>query len=378
MSIERSRTERKRRLAPAFVFSTLVLLMMLWLTGRLQGKVPTDRREAAGRSTAGVSLVAVRRLSVPVVEAAVGTIAPVYESRVASKALGRVVAVSVAAGQAVREGETLVRLDDAELRARLEQARAELAAALAQDEQARRDEARSETLHARGAMTDADRERARTRARTAAAHLARARQAAGEAEASLSSGTVTAPRNAVVVSKHVDVGDVVRPGDALVTLYDPSRMQLVGSVREALAARLAVGQAVRIALASSGETCQAVVTEVVPEADATSRSFLVKAVGACGPRVYKGMFGRLLIPLATEEVLVVPRASVAHVGQLDLVDTVQDGRLTRRLVQLGRPLPDGVDVQVLSGLKEGEEIAVTPAGSESAAAAAAEGRKSDV
>lgn len=375
MSIEDSKPEPRRRLVPAFVFSGLVLLMMLWLTGRLQGKVPSDRREAAGRPAAGVKLVAVRRLSVPAMEAAVGTIMPVYESRVASKVLGRVVAVSVSAGQAVREGETLVRLDDADLRARLEQARAERTAAAAEDEQARRDEARGETLHGKGAMTDAEWERTQTRARTAAAHLGRARQAVSEAEASLSFGTVTAPRDGIVVSKQVDVGDIVRPGDALLTLYDPSRMQLVGPVREALATRLAVGQQVEIVLASSGERCKAEVTEIVPEAEATSRSFLVKAAFACGPRVYKGMFGRLLIPLAGEEVLVVPRTSVAHVGQLDMVDAEENGGLTHRIVQLGRPLADGVSVQVLSGLRDGEEIAVSPAGSP--AGSPAEGRNSD-
>ena len=88
MSIEDPKPEPKRRLArPALAFSALVLLMMLWLTGRFQGKVPSDRTETPGRSAAGVKLVAVRHMSVPVVEAAVGTIVPVYESRVATRVL---------------------------------------------------------------------------------------------------------------------------------------------------------------------------------------------------------------------------------------------------------------------------------------------------
>jgi RND family efflux transporter MFP subunit len=303
----------------------------------------------------------VTRVAVPAVEAAVGTITPVYESTISSRVLARVVDVKVKAGQAVREGETLLRLDDADFRARVAQARAELGAATAEDEQARRDLDRSRRLHEKSALTDVDWERAQTRARTASAQVERARQAAAEAQANLSFVEVKAPRAATVVDKQVDVGDVVRPGTPLVTLYDPSRMQLVGSVREALAAKLRVGQSVRIQLASAGEACDATVTEIVPESDARSRSFTVKAVGACA-HAWKGMFGRLLIPLSDEDVLVVPRTSVAHVGQLDLVDVVENGELVRRIVQLGRPSGDGASVQVLSGLKEGEEVAATPAG----------------
>ena len=58
-----------------------------------------------------------------------------------------------------------------------------------------------------------------------------------------------------------------------------------------------------------------------------------------------------------EDVLVVPKTSVARVGQLELVDVAEGGELVHRIVQLGRASSDGVSVEVLSGLKEGEEIA---------------------
>jgi RND family efflux transporter MFP subunit len=351
----------RRRFARAVAFSAVVLLMMAWLTGRFQRKVSADHRVPNDRSAQGVRLVGVRKLSVPAVEAAVGTITPVYESRVASKVLGRVVQVNVIAGQTVRKGDTLVRLDDADLAARVAEARAALEGARAEDEQARREVARGEKLHAEGVISDTDWERCQTRARTAAAQVERARQSASEAATGLSFAAVQAPLSGTVVDKQVNVGDIVRPGDPLFTLYDPSRLQLVGSVREALAARIRVGQAVEIQLASLGESCDAEVTEIVPEADATSRSFSVKAAWSCGPHAYKGMFGRLLIPLALEDVLVVPRSAVTRVGQLDLVDVAVKGQLFRRIVQLGRPSEDGATVQVLSGLREGEEVALAPA-----------------
>lgn len=352
--------EPRRRFTIAIALTALALLMMAWLTGRFQRKVLADPRVVEGRSAAGVAVAPVRKLSLPAVEAAVGTITPVWESRVASKVLGRVVRVDVTAGRAVKKGDVLVRLDAGDLSARLAEARAALEAAVAEDEQASRDAARGESLRAKGVLSVVDWERARTRARTAAAQLERARQSTSEAAAHLSFATVVAPRSGVVVDKQVDVGDVVRPGDTLFTLYDPSRMQLVGSVREALAVRLRVGQRVEIQLASLGVSCPAEVTEIVPEADASSRSFSVKAAGDCGPRAYKGMFGRLLIPIAHEDALVVPRSSVARVGQLDLVDVVEQGRLLRRAVRLGRPSEDGTTVQVLSGLREGEAVAVVP------------------
>jgi multidrug efflux pump subunit AcrA (membrane-fusion protein) len=68
------------------------------------------------------------------------------------------------------------------------------------------------------------------------------------------------------------------------------------------------------------------------------------------------MFGRILIPLDEEQVLVIPRQAVRSVGQLDLVHVVAPGAVSRRAVRLGRII--GEDVEVLSGLREGEQVQV--------------------
>jgi multidrug efflux pump subunit AcrA (membrane-fusion protein) len=66
------------------------------------------------------------------------------------------------------------------------------------------------------------------------------------------------------------------------------------------------------------------------------------------------MFGRILIPLDDEHVLIIPRRAVQGVGQLDLVDVATPRAVSRRAVRLGRTI--GEDVEVLSGLREGEKI----------------------
>ena len=111
------------------------------------------------------------------------------------------------------------------------------------------------------------------------------------------------------------------------------------------------------------------ISEIVPEAEAESRSFAVKVTGPCPPNVYGGMFGRIFIPLEDEEVLLIPKSAVRRVGQLDLVDVAAPKRIIRRWVRLGRDFEG--DVEVLAGLSEGERV-VVPA---TASAGAQEGSR---
>ncbi len=170
--------------------------------------------------------------------------------------------------------------------------------------------------------------------------------------------TIRSPIDGVVIDKKVDVGDMVMPGQTLLTLFDPTRMQMVASVREALTHRLQVGQDIGVRVEGLGKQCRGTVSEIVPEAQSASRAFQVKVTGPCPAGIYTGMFGRILIPLDDEHVLVIPRRAVRQVGQLELVEVVEHHRATTRAIRTGREFGD--DVEVLSGLEEGERVVVPP------------------
>jgi RND family efflux transporter MFP subunit len=219
-----------------------------------------------------------------------------------------------------------------------------------------RDEKRYGDLLKSNAVSRQEYERVATVVRTSTAELHRAEEAVNEVQATLEWATVRAPMDGTVIDKKVDVGDLVRPGQVLVTLFDPKRMQLVASVRESLTRRLEVGQSIGVEIEGINKQCTGTISEIVPEAQVASRAFQVKVTGPCPAGVYTGMFGRVLIPLEAEPVLALPRQAVRSVGQLELVEAVEQGRSSRRTVRTGRVFSD--DVEVLSGLQEGEQVVI--------------------
>jgi RND family efflux transporter MFP subunit len=293
---------------------------------------------------------------VPQEESAVGTIQAVHETSLGSKLLAKVTAVHVKAGQPVTKGKVLIELDDADLKARRQQAAAAVEAARARRDQARIEYDRVQRLIQQGAATRLEQDQVANLLKAAEATLQQAQQGLAEADTIFGYAKIVSPLDGLVVDKKVEVGDTVQPGQPLVKLYDPTRMQIVARVRESLAQRLQVGKLIPVQIDALDLKCHGLISEIVPEADSTSRTFSVKVTGPCPPGVYAGMFARLMIPIDELEMLVIPSDAVRRIGQVTTVEVAEQGVLRRRSVQLGRDV-DG-KVQVLSGLREGEQVAV--------------------
>ena len=346
----------------AVVATAVVGWMLVSLSGVLHEKVPQPSGgDAAEALPDGSEIVEVRRIERPRYESAVGTIKPVHEVAVASKIMAVIEQLPVTAGQQVTVGQVLAVLDDDTLTARLRQAEAAADAARAAAERAALDYGRAERLRAQNVVTQAELDAAVAADRSAQADLQRAGQTVEEARVMLAYAQLTSPIDGIVVDRRAEAGDTAVPGQVLLTLYDPNEMQMVASVREGLVTRLEVGQEVPARLENLDLDCHATIREIVPESQAASRTFQVKVSGPCPPGVTSGMFGRISIPLDNESLLVIHERAIRRVGQLTMVDLVDNGRVVRRAVRIGRPIEG--DREILSGLAEGDRVRLMEAGS---------------
>jgi RND family efflux transporter MFP subunit len=356
-----SLSPRLRRRLLGFASGFAILAVSVWLvlvlSGFLREEPPATEHPARVLPSAeGLPVAVVREERVPEIEEAVGAIRAVQEIAISPRILARIEAMNVrAAGQQVQAGEVLVELEKTDLEARLRNAEAALRAAEETRDQAARELERTRELHAQQIRSERDLERDGTAFENAEAAVERGRQVIRDAEVTLEFATIRSPIDGIVIDKLREQGDTVAPGQILLTIYDPSRMQLVASVREGLATSLAVGGEVMVQVDALGLRCHGTVSEIVPQAEAQSRAFDVKVTGPCPDGVFSGMFGRLLLEAGTRLELRVPTTAVARVGQVELVHAItQHDEVLRRFVVVGERRGD--EVVILSGLSAGDRI----------------------
>jgi RND family efflux transporter MFP subunit len=248
----------------------------------------------------------------------------------------------VVLGQRVKAGELVARLDAAEINARLEQAEASL-------EQTERDWKRVSVLFEQQAVTRAEYDAAQSRNRVA-------KGAVAEAKAMMSYVEVVAPFDGVITKKWADVGDLAAPGKPLISIEDPSALQLDADVPQAIASH--VQRDARLAVRVDGVSGEltGTVTEIGPTADSVSRTIRIKVDLSAQPGLSSGQFARLLVPVGESNSLRVPVAAVVQRGQLEIVFVVATQHAQLHLVKTGKRVGD--EVEILSGLHAGDAAVI--------------------
>jgi len=341
----------------SIVFSLAVLVVVLvWMSGGFRRKVQPHKVEAEHRRVDGLTTDTVHSVVELETAEAVGTLKAQRRTVVSAKIMATIDEITVSAGDKVRKGQVLVRLDDRDVRARLEQAKKAVEGAQAAAQQAAADLKRYRALLDQKVIPRQTYDQQEARFKIAQAELKRAREAVHEAEVMLSYTVIRSPTDGIVVDKHADVGDTAAPGQPLVTIYDPGALRLEAPVRETLASKIKVGDRLKVKIDALGVTLEGRIDEIVPQAQAQSRSVLVKVALPKTPGMVEGMFGRLLVPTRKRKRYCVPLSAVLRVGQLRFVDVVTTGGiLERRPVKLGEHSEYG-RIEVLSGLNEGDTV----------------------
>ena len=196
--------------------------------------------------------------------------------------------------------------------------------------------------------------------RVAQAGVGQAQAGRQSAGVMLGYSTLTAPFAGVITARFVDPGSMATPGVPIIVVADDSQYRLEATVPEKLANTLHVGAAVKVQLDALQADWSATLVQMIPSADASSHSLQVKARLPRDQRVYSGLFGRLLLPTGQRETIVVPEKAIWREGSLTGVFVIADGKAELRMVQLGAA-HDGA-VEVNSGLRDGEAVAVDATG----------------
>jgi len=331
---------------------------------------------------------------------ATGTVRAKTTTVLSAKIMGTVTSLRVREGDRVSAGQTLIEIDNREAAAQLQKAQAGLrqaqegvaeaeqsinaaqSAKAAADANARLAAStlnRYQTLldrksvspqefdevKAKAKVAEAEADRADKMLQMLAARKKQAQAQIDQAKADIASAQVFAgyarvatPVSGIVTSKQIEVGSTATPGAPLLTVEDVGRYRLEASVEESQIGKIKLRDAVSVKVdAIGGEELDGVVAEILPSADPMSRSYTVKIDIPGQTLLRTGLYGTARFLRGQKQSLAVPQTALVQRGQLTGVFVIDQENIARlRLIKTGKAFGDRVEV--LSGLNEGERIAV--------------------
>jgi RND family efflux transporter MFP subunit len=365
----------------------------------------------AAPTTVEVTTAAAIKRELPRFFEASGSLAGDQQTDVAPQTSGKVVAVGVDIGSAVRRGQMLVRLDDAELKLRVEQASAqveqakaavrqaeeriglrhgqtfdpnrvaEVAAAKVTFDLAEKNLRRAEKLIESGDVSRSfyDEQRARrdqlkeqyevtlaqARQNYAAVDVARTNVANAQsqlalARKNLSYASIPAPIDGFVIERTADLGEYVSPQQKVVTIVRTNPLRMRIDIPEQAIPEVQVGQSVSITTSAwPDKNFSGRVARIAPNVSAISRTLTVEAEiensnGALKPGQFATV--RILQARAEPAVLVPARAVVTDAG-VSRVFVIRDGHAEQRLVQTGQA--EGDLIEIRNGVAADEVVATS-------------------
>ncbi len=377
------------------------LLLVGGTWGILQLTRSTHSPETSSAPAITVETLALRSQPIANTLELSGTIRPVDQATLSTRVIGRINQLSLESGDRFHKGDILARIDVMDMTAQTSQAQSSVAQAqaevarsqatlsqlesqkleaqaalrLAQINQTRMSQLQTEGAVARAQLDEANTNLDEARARVAQseagiqqaqAAITQSRAAVNQAESGVTSasvsesyGTVIAPFDGVVVQKLAYEGEMAAPGTVLLKVESPDRLQLEIAVPEENLRFVRVGQPVKVQVDAANQTLNGIIQQIVPAADANSRSFLVKIPLNNSGRLISGMFGRIALPVGgKQETILVPTEALIQRGQLQGLYVVEaDGsQVTAVLhwVKTGQQREE--QVEIVSGLVTGDRI----------------------
>ncbi len=303
---------------------------------------PASVLSAAPQTTIQAAIVEIRTVEAPIRVEVTGQVVPIFQAVLSSRIQGTIDQLLVREGTQVVKGQTLVQLDNRDVRAELARAEAEV-----ENAEAHLD--RMKTLHAQDAVSKQEMENA-----TRTFKVAEANHKAVLAQ--LSYTVVKAPFDGVITEKKVEAGELASPGQPLLKMENPRQLRLEATVAEGDLKSVSRGDKIPVTIdALQGPALAGIVGQILPAGDPYTHTFTVKVDLPPAPGLKTGMFGRFQLDKGTTRTILVPETAVVERGELTSIFAVGSDRIARlRWVKAGRRFDK--QVEILSGVNVGESV----------------------
>lgn len=286
-------------------------------------------------------------------------------ANLSTRMMGNVTQLHVNVGDQVKEGQLLVSINSADLKAKKGQVEASISQAKAAFESSKKDYDRFKSLYEKGSASEKEVEGMTTQYEMAKAGLEAANQMMKEVQAQFAFTNIVAPFSGLVANTFVKEGDIASPGMPLVAIEGTSKYQAMVMVPESEIIQIQKGAIANVIVKSTGKELRGRVSEVSRSAKNTGGQYLVKIdLENVDKDILPGMIvnvglsktiaGESAAPAIDENALV-------HNGQLTGTYTIDDNNTAiLRWLRLGKT-NNGM-VEVLSGMKLGEKYILSSEG----------------
>jgi RND family efflux transporter MFP subunit len=359
-----------------FIIPLIIVVVFIFGAAGLMATAPVLEPTAKKPVPTTVRTVEVEPKAVRLMVNSQGSVMPSTESQLIPEVSGRVVWMSpnLVAGGYFTEGQVLVRVDDVDYRNSLERAQATLERAEAEEQHARYEYQRLESLAERNLTSRSQLENSLRAQRVAGANLRDARANYEQAQESLDRTQISAPFTGLVRSEAVDIGQFISRGSAIATLYASGQVEVRLPIADrqlafldlppTLRGELPEGLRPKVTLTTEYAGQQLVwqgeIVRTEAEIDVSSRMVQLVArvpnIDGQTPLTV-GLFVNAKIEgLLAEDIVTLPRSALRNNGQVLVVDS--DNKLQFRTIKQLRLYQDNVLVK--SGLSRGERVCLSP------------------
>lgn len=293
--------------------------------------------------------------------AAEGLVEAVRQSTVSAEISGRIVEINFDAGDYVKKGQVIARIDESVVSQALAGSRAQVAQAQANLQNVKAQYERSKQLFSQKFISQAALDKALAEYKAAQAQASASMAGAGQAAATRGFATIVAPYSGVVAVRHVEVGEMAAPGKPLMTGFDPADLRVEVSIPQYKLPQIRQSLHATIEFPAINKWAKAAEVSILPVADIKTHTTKVRINLPVDLRdVYPGMFARAHFTVGRASKLLIPAQAVVRRSEVTAVYVVDTkNAVSLRQVRLGEPQLQG-QMEVLAGLAPGERVALEP------------------